>query len=61
MYTNYLVYLYTLPREEKSRQIFILLVFFIILLAISGFLKFLKFKFLNVNKNSKFQNFLKKL
>lgn len=61
MITNYWIYLNVLPEKEKTKQIFILLLFFLILLAISGFLKFLKMKFTNKNKDSLFQKFLKML
>lgn len=61
MITNYWIYLNVLPKEEKTKQILILLSFFLILLAIAGFLKFLKIKFMNAEKNSLFQRFLKML
>ena len=61
MFSNYLIYLYTLPKEEKIEQILLLLAFFAVLLAICGLLTFIKLKFLNDNKNSLFQRFLKRL
>lgn len=61
MIANYVLYLNILPNEEKLKQIAILLAFFLILLVICIILKFLKIKFINKNKNSLFQRFLKKL
>lgn len=61
MITNYLIYLTTLSKEEQLKQILILLAFFTVLSSIIIFLKILKTKFLNENKESLFQNFLKKL
>lgn len=61
MISNYYIYLMTLPKEEAIKQIFIILIFFIAILAICGFLRYLKFKFMDKNKNSLFQKFLKKL
>ena len=61
MITNYLIYLISLPKNEQLKQIIILLVFFTILISICFILKFLKIKFLNENKDSLFQKFLKRL
>lgn len=61
MFTNYLIYFNTLSKEEKLKQIFIALIFFLILLAICSFLEFLKLKYLDNTKDSLFQKFLKKL
>ena len=61
MITNYLIYLLNLPKEKQVKQILILLAFFTTLLVIGIFLKFLKIKFLDENKNSLFQKFLKRL
>lgn len=61
MITNYLIYLMSLPKEERIKQILIMLAFFLLLLSICGLLKLLKTKFLDENKNSLFQKFLKKL
>ena len=61
MITNYLIYLFNLPKENQVKQILILLSFFTTLLVIGIFLKFLKIKFLDKNKNSLFQKFLKRL
>lgn len=61
MITNYLIYLIHLPKEERIKQILIMLAFFLLLLTICGILKLLKVKFLDENKDSLFQNFLKKL
>ena len=61
MITNYLIYLNTLSKEAKFEQFFMILAFFLIILAICGILKFLKTKFIDENKNSLFQKFLKSL
>ena len=61
MISNYLIYLSTLPKEEKLEQILIVLAFFLILFAVCCFLEFFKFKFKDENKNSLFQKFLKLL
>lgn len=61
MISNYLIYLNSLSNEAKFNQIFIILIFLLILLIIGGFLKFLKIKFMNKNKNSLFQKFLEKI
>jgi hypothetical protein len=61
MFTNYLIYFYALPKEQKLQQIVIFLIFFLILFAVCVFLKFLKFKFSDSTKNSLFQRFLKRL
>lgn len=61
MITNYLIYLITLPKDDQVKQIVILLAFFTFLITICFILKFLKIKFLNKNKDSVFQRFLKKL
>lgn len=61
MFTNYLIYFHTLSEEEKLKQFFMILIFFLILFAICGILKFLKLKYLDDTKDSLFQRFLKKL
>ena len=61
MFTNYIIYFNTLSKEAKLEQVFISLAFFLVLFAICGFLIFLKSKFLDENKNSIFQKFLKRL
>lgn len=61
MITNYLIYLVSLPKEEKIKQFLIMLGFFLFLLVICSLLAFLKAKFLNKSNDSLFQNFLKKL
>lgn len=45
MISNYLFYLNTLPRTEKNKQLFIILIFFLILFALCGLLEFLRYKF----------------
>ena len=59
MITNYLLYLNTLPEAEKNEKLFLLLLFFIIVFSVSSILALLKLQFLNENKNSLFQKFLK--
>lgn len=61
MFTNYLIYFNILSEEQKSRQIFIVLIYFFILFAIGSFLEFLKLQYSDNTKNSLFQKFLKKL
>ncbi len=61
MNINYLIYFNTLSEEQKLKQIFIVLIFLFILLAIGGLLAFLKMQYLDHTKNSLFQKFLKKL
>lgn len=61
MNLNYLIYLSTLSKEEKFNQICIILIFFLVLLALCGILKFVKSNFMDETKNSLFQRFLKKL
>ena len=61
MVSNYCIYLCTLPIEKRWEQILVLLGFFFVLTILCIFLKFLKTKFLDNNKNSLFQRFLKKL
>ena len=59
MYTNYFIYLASLPNNEKFKQLFIIYGIFLILLLICIFFKFLKQKFYKPNKNTIFQKFLK--
>lgn len=61
MFSNYLIYFYILPEEQKSRQVFIILIYLFLLFAICGFLEFLKLQYSNNTKNSLFQKFLKRL
>lgn len=61
MITNYLFFLITLPKEELSKQILTILLFFVFIMLIYIFLKYIKIKFTNENSNSLFQKFLKKL
>lgn len=61
MISNYLIYLNTLPQNEKFEQILIILAFFLILFSVCFFLEFLKLKFTDETKNSLFQKFLKNL
>ena len=61
MISNYFIYLSTLPKDEKLKQILIILAFFFILFSICCFLEFLKFKFIDETKNTWIQKFLKKL
>ncbi len=61
MITNYLIYLSTLPKEKQIEQIVMILGFLFLILTISCFLIFLKFKLANKNKDSFFQRILKKI
>lgn len=61
MISTHLIYLATLSKEEKISQIFMTLLFFLILIAISGLFNFLKLKFMDKNKKSLFQSFLKRI
>ena len=60
MFLNYGVYLSTLSIEQKEINLFIVLTFFIILLAICGILTFIKYKFFKLNNNSLHKKFLKR-
>ena len=51
MITDYLIYLYTLPKEEQIKQIFILIIFFLISIIICVILDFLKSKFFDKKKD----------
>ena len=61
MISNYLIYLNSLPNEQKNQQLFIILKFFTVLFLICVFLDFLKRKFRDETKDTVFQRFLKKL
>lgn len=61
MISNYFIYLSALPKDEKLKQILIILAFFLILFSICCFLEFLKLKFIDETKNTWIQKFLKKL
>ncbi len=50
MVTNYLFYLFTLPKEEQIKQILMLVIFFLLLSIICILLDFLKSKFSNKHK-----------
>lgn len=45
MISNYLIYFYTLPKEEQVKQLLILMLFFFILFLVSIFLDFILSKF----------------
>lgn len=61
MISNYLIYLNSLPNEQKNQQLFIILKFFTVLFLICVFLDFLKKKFRDETKDTMFQRFLKML
>ena len=61
MFTNYWIYLISLPKEEQFEQLVIILISFLILLIISLFLIFLKLKFQDKTKNKLFKKFLEKI
>ena len=52
MITNYLIYLYSLPKEEQLKQIFILIIFFLIMFIICMILEIIKHKFFDKKNNS---------
>ena len=45
MISNYIIYFYTLPKEEQVKQLLIILVFFLILFLVSILLDFILSKF----------------
>ena len=51
MISNFLIYLYALPKEEQVKQLLIILLFFLILFLISIFWDFILSKF-KKDKNS---------
>lgn len=59
MITDYLIYLSTLQGEKQIKEIFMILAFLFLILAIFCFLTFCKLKFTNKNKDSFFQRILK--
>lgn len=61
MLSNYIIYLTTLPKGEKEEQILIIVSSLLILFILCAFLEFVKYKFLDKNKNTLFQKFLKYL
>ena len=61
MLSKYIIYFNTLTNQGKLEQIAIWFVFFMLFIVICGFLLFFKLKFVEKNKNSLFQKFLKKL
>ena len=61
MFTNYWIYLISLPKEEQFEQLVIILISFLILFIISLFLIFLKLKFHDKTKNKLFKKKIKKI
>ena len=61
MFTNYWIYLISLPKEEQFEQLVIILISFLSLFSISLFLIFLKLKFQDKTKNKLFKKFLEKI
>ena len=61
MFTNYWIYLISLPKEEQFEQLVIILISFLILFIISVFLIFLQLKFQDKTKNKLFKKFLEKI
>lgn len=51
MTSNYIIYFYTLPKEEQVKQLLIILLFFLMLFVVSIFLDFILSKF-KKDKNS---------
>lgn len=58
MYMEYLLYLSTLTKTERNKQILMIVIFWIIMLIIAGGLELLKYKYKGKTKNKKFQKFL---
>ena len=54
MISNYLIYLYTLSKEEQIKQIMILLIFILVSFVICIMIDFLKSKFFNKHKDKLF-------
>lgn len=52
MITNYMLYLYTLPKEEQIEQIFIILSFIFVSTLVCMFLDYLKSRFSKKRKAS---------
>ena len=52
MISNYIFYLYALPKEEQIEQILMILVFFLISAIVCVFLDYIKSKFSNKHKIS---------
>lgn len=61
MFTNYFLYLNTLPKIEKENQIIMILLFFMIMMGIAGILAFVKYKYEGKVKNEKLKKFLEKI
>lgn len=53
MISNYLIYLYTLSKEEQLNQIIILIFFFFMAFIVCFLIDFFKSKFFNKNKDKK--------
>ncbi len=53
MISNYLIYLYTLPKEEQVKHILIFIIFFFSLSIVCIILDFLKSKFLDKKNHNK--------
>lgn len=61
MFSNYFIYLSTLPKEEKIEQIFTILLLMLILFIFCVIIELLKSKFRDKNKDNLFQKYLKSL
>ena len=61
MFTNYWIYLISLPKEEQVKQLAIILISIFILFIICMFFVFLKLKFQDKAKNRFFKKFLEKI
>lgn len=61
MISNYIIYLNTLSNVERNKIYLYIVIFFITILIICSILYLIRNKFLDKNKNTIFQKFLKKL
>ena len=61
MFSNYFIYLNTLPKEEAIKQVFMILIFFFLLITLYCIFSYLKYKFMKKNnKKSLIKKFQKK-
>ncbi len=58
MYMEYLLYLSTLTKTTRNKQLLMIAIFWIIMLIIAWGLELLKYKYKGKTKNKKFQKFL---
>lgn len=61
MISNYIIYLNTLTTVERNKYLVYITLFFTVILLFCGILYLIRNKFLDKNKNTLFQRFLRKL